>query len=69
MRNENTFGIHFILRMNKEKNGKAPLYARITANSSRIEVSLKILVDILDWNASKGLAKSKNEKYSFSWHP
>jgi|SRR6266498_465245 len=62
MRNENTFGIHFILRMNKVKNGKAPLYARITVNSSRIEVSLKILVDILDWNASKGLAKSKNEK-------
>jgi hypothetical protein len=44
MRNENTFGIHFILRMNKVKNGKAPLYARITVNSSRIEISLKILV-------------------------
>src|SRR5690242_5703223 len=62
MRNENTFGIQFILRMNKMKNGKAPLYARITVNASRIEVSLKILVNVLDWNSSKGLAKPKNEK-------
>jgi len=62
MRNDNTFGIHFILRMNKVKNGKAPLYARITVNASRIEVSLKTLVEISDWNPSKGLAKPKNEK-------
>jgi hypothetical protein len=62
MRNDNTFGIHFILRMNKVKNGKAPLYARITVNASRIEVSLKTLVEISDWNPSKGLAKLKNEK-------
>ena len=61
-RNDNTFGIHFILRMNKVKNGKAPLYARITVNASRIEVSLKTLVEISDWNPSKGLAKPKNEK-------
>ena len=62
MRNDNTFGIHFILRMNKVKNGKAPLYARITVNASRIEVLLKTLVEISDWNPSKGLAKPKNEK-------
>jgi site-specific recombinase XerD len=62
MRNENTFGIQFILRMNKVKNGKAPLYARITVNASRIEVSLKILVNVLDWNSSKGLVKPKDEK-------
>ena len=62
MRNDNTFGIHFILRMNKVKNGKAPLYARLTVNASRIEVSLKTLVEISDWNPSKGLAKPKNEK-------
>jgi site-specific recombinase XerD len=62
MRSQNTFGIHFILRMNKVKNGKAPLYARITVNTSRIEVSLKTLVETADWNSSKGLAKPKNEK-------
>lgn len=62
MRNENTFGIQFILRMNKMKNGKAPLYARITVNASRIELSLKIMVDVRDWNASKGFANQRMKK-------
>ena len=53
------FGIHFILRMNKVKNGKAPLYARITVNASRIEVSLKTLVEISDWNPSKRIGKTE----------
>ena len=61
MRNENTFGIHFILRMNKVKNGKAPLHARISVNSSRVEVSLKTFVEVCEWNSSKGLAKPKND--------
>ena len=29
MTNNNTFGVHFILRMNKVKDGRAPVYARI----------------------------------------
>ncbi len=62
MRSENTFGIHFILRINKMKNGKAPLRVRITVNTSRCEGSLKTLVEVSEWNASKGLAKPKSEK-------
>lgn len=60
MRNDNTFGIHFILRMNKVKDDKAPIYARIVVNGSRCEISLKKKVELRDWNQSKGLAKPKS---------
>ncbi len=65
MRNDNTFGIHFILRMNKVKDGKGPIYARIVINGSRCEISLKKRVEIRDWNGSKGLAKPKSNDLKF----
>jgi len=61
MRTSNTFGVHFILRMNKEKNGIAPVYARIVVNGNRIEVALKKSLSVGDWNSQKGLAKPKND--------
>jgi len=61
MRTTESFGIHFILRINKAKNGNAPVYARISVNGQRIEMSLKKLVKISDWNNSKGLARPKND--------
>ncbi|MET4082988.1 site-specific recombinase XerD [Pedobacter sp. UYP30] len=59
MRTTNSFGVHFILRMNKAKNGSAPIYARISVNGERIEMSLRKTVKIIDWNNIKGLAKPK----------
>ena len=59
MKNSNTFGVNFILRMNKEQNGKCPVYARINVNSSRVELSIKTSLAINDWNAGKGTAKPK----------
>ena len=59
MRNANSFGIQFILRMNKVKDGKAPVYARITVNKSRCEISLKKIISSNDWNQARGLAKPK----------
>ncbi len=50
MRSDNTFGIHFIVRMNKVKNGKAAVYARIVVNKSRYEILLKRKVEVRDWN-------------------
>ena len=61
MRSNNTFGIHFVLRTSRGKNGKAAIYVRIVVNKSRSEVALKRMVDVSDWNPSKGLAKPKNE--------
>src|SRR5687768_7865814 len=60
MRSDNSFGIHFILRMNKVKDGKAPVYARIVVNKSRCEISLKRIIDVRDWNESRGLARPKS---------
>lgn len=60
MRSTNTFGIHFILRTNRGKNGKAAIYVRIVVNKSRSEIALKRMVDIKDWNKIKGMAKPKN---------
>lgn len=61
MRTTDSFGIHFILRMNKAKNGNAPVYARISVNGERIEMSLRKNIKIVDWNNSKGLARPKND--------
>jgi site-specific recombinase XerD len=61
MRTNNTFGIHFVLRTNRGKNGKSAIYVRIVVNKSRSEIALKRQIDGSDWNASKGLAKPKNE--------
>src|SRR5690606_16425419 len=60
MRSTNTFGIHFVLRTNRGKNGKAAIYVRIVVNKSRSEIALKRMVDIKDWNKIKGMAKPKN---------
>lgn len=60
MRSTNTFGIHFVLRMSRGKNGMAAIYARIVVNKSRCEVALKRMVEMTDWNKSRGLAKPKN---------
>lgn len=60
MRTTNSFGIHFILRLNKEKNGSAPVYARISVVGKRIEMSLRKLVKVTDWNSVKGLGKPKS---------
>ncbi|MRX46969.1 site-specific integrase [Pedobacter puniceum] len=62
MRTMNSFGIHFILRMNKVKNGKAPIYVRISVNGERIEMSLRQSIKLDDWNNVKGLAKPKTQE-------
>jgi hypothetical protein len=52
MRSSSTFGVHFILRMNKEKDGITPVFVRINVNGARVEMSLKKSVKIADWNTS-----------------
>jgi len=62
MRTNNTFGIQFITRANKARNGLLPLYARISVDSHRVEVSLKQWIDPDNWNNVKGSAKGKSEE-------
>ncbi|MGB4401003.1 MAG: Arm DNA-binding domain-containing protein [Daejeonella sp.] len=46
--------------MSRGKNGMAAIYVRIVVNKSRCEVALKRMVEMADWNKSRGLAKPKN---------
>ena len=62
MRTTNTFGIIFCLRKNRIKNGKVPIYIRITVDSKRSEIALKRYIEIENWNDLKGTAKSKSEE-------
>jgi len=62
MKSNNTFGLHFTLRLNREVNDKFPIYARIVVNKSRVELALKCFLQKEDWNGIKGKATPKNEE-------
>jgi len=62
MTTTNTFGIVFYLKKQKEKKGKAPIYARITVDGKRAEVSIKKDIEIDNWSHGKGMAKGKGEE-------
>lgn len=54
MRTTNTFGIQFVLRLPKNKiDEMATVYARITVNGRRTEISLKSKVSIKNWDEGK----------------
>lgn len=62
MKMTNTFGVQFITRLPKQpKNGLADIYARITVNGRRSEISLKAKILLKDWNELKAKAKGKRE--------
>lgn len=58
-----TFGVHFVIRKEKAKNGKAPVFARVTVNNQRCEVSIKKWVTVGDWDGRKGRVKSLTDEY------
>ena len=63
MKSKNTFGIQFVLRLPKNKKDEmAVVYARITVNGRRAEISLKNKVSINNWDEAKGRAKGKREE-------
>ncbi len=63
MKSKNTFGIQFVLRLPKNKKDEmAVVYARITVNGRRAEISLKNKVSINNWDEAKGKAKGKREE-------
>ena len=44
----------FIGRQDKRKDGKIPLYARITVNGEIVHFALKKWIDIKNWDKRKG---------------
>ncbi|WP_346861152.1 site-specific integrase [uncultured Draconibacterium sp.] len=64
MKTKSTFGIHFVLKRAKVIDGTAPVYARITVDSSRCEISVKKRICLNNWNHGKGMAKGSNPEIS-----
>ena len=62
MKSAQTFGVHYVVRLNKESNGKYPIYARIVVNKSRVEMSTKQYISLKDWHEGKGKAKSRTDE-------
>lgn len=59
MKTTNTFGITFIARNPKIPDRPFLIYARITVNGRRIEISVKRTIHPDNWNIAKGMAKGK----------
>lgn len=63
MKTKNTFGIHFVIRTPAtEKTTMSMIYARITVNGQRTEISLKLKVSSTLWDTVRGQAKGKSQE-------
>ena len=62
MNNDVSFGVIFNPKLSKAKNGPAPLYARITVNGERIELSLKRRITLSLWNEKRSRLKGYSEE-------
>ncbi len=63
MRTSQSFGIHFTIRVDKVRDGKAPVYACVTVNRKRCYIALKQLVEVKSWDAVKGTLKGSREEF------
>ena len=59
----NTFNVISHIRKNISSDGRLPVYARITINKKRIELAVKQLIDPVNWNEGKGMAKGNKEEF------
>jgi len=50
MKTSRSFSIHFWLNLAKKKNNVAPIYARVTVDGKRAEISLKRDVSVTYWD-------------------
>ncbi len=62
MKTSTTFSILFWLKQSQASNGKAPLYARITVNGKRAEISLKRKITITYWCPLKSQMRGTKEE-------
>jgi len=63
MRSSNTFGIQFLIRLPKQqKNDQATVFARISVNGRRCEISLKKKVNPQNWDEAKGKARGTKDE-------
>lgn len=58
MKTANSFGIQFIARTGKADQEQAMIFARITVNGQKTELSLKTTIETKSWNQAKQCVKS-----------
>jgi hypothetical protein len=61
MRSSSTFSILFWVYAKRSKNNQAPLYARITVDRKKLNISLKRRIDTRLWNAQKQRIKGNSQ--------
>ena len=58
MRSNSTFSVLFWLYSSRSKNGKAPIYARISVNGKKLNISLKRRIQINHWDSERQRVKN-----------
>ena len=61
MRTSNTFAILFWAYSSRAKDNLTGMYARITVNGKKVNISLKLQVDIRSWDSKRQRAKGNSE--------
>lgn len=62
MKRKHTFGIAFITRKSRVKNESYPIFARITIDGSRVEISTQQYIPVLLWDSGRGMAKGRSSE-------
>lgn len=62
MKSQQTFSILFWVCKNRFKNGKAPIYSRVTIGNKRIEISTQREVPLLAWDSRAQMVTGKNQE-------
>lgn len=57
MKAANSFGIYFNIRLEREKDGKAPVQAGVTVNGKKVFIALQHKISVKCWDMRRGLAK------------
>jgi len=61
MKTQHTFSLTFFLKKDKQTNGNAPLFAKITINSTPARLSVKRRLAISDWKQKEQKITSHTE--------
>jgi integrase/recombinase XerD len=62
MKTTHSFAIDFLIRRCKDDKQQALIYARITVDEDRKELSLKERINAIDWDPAKEIVKGKTEQ-------
>jgi|SRR5690606_30489870 len=65
MKTRSTFSLLFWANTSRIKNEQVPIYARITVNGKRANISLQRRIPISSWDANRGMARGTKQQSRF----